>query len=220
MYNFKFLWPWETQNRVKGRKDSKLCPNVNSWPFILSSFILAETREPDDIATGLKTIALLIPWVRTHASTKTNDPLAQLLITRHSNNFKICLPCSPSTIRPELCVSFFSSGRNLSSRNYQELNASLTITANKKQANLLWLQRRTFVLRLSVDGFLCWSDIWINLLTVWEYFDKVPTGVGWRDLIKRHAEIKSKNFYSRNNLHKYTNTNIQKFEISKFFLFF
>jgi len=48
MYNFKFLWPWETQNRVKG----KLCPNVNSCLFILSSFILIETREPDDIATG------------------------------------------------------------------------------------------------------------------------------------------------------------------------
>ncbi len=106
-----FSGPWENaENRVKGHKDSKLCPNVNSWPFILSSFILAETREPDDIATGLKTIALLIPWVRTHASTKTNDHLAQLPITRHCNNFKICLPCSPSTIRPELCVSFVLRG--------------------------------------------------------------------------------------------------------------
>ncbi len=114
---------------------------MNSWPFIWSSFILAETREPDDIATGPKTIALLIPktivllipWVL--LIPETNDPLEQLPITWHFNNFKICLPCSPSTVRPELGI----------------------VRNSIRNKLILWLRRRTFVLRLSVDGFLCWS---------------------------------------------------------------
>ncbi len=113
---------------------------MNSWPFIWSSFILAETREPDDIATGPKTIALLIPWVL--LIPKTNDPLAQLPITWHFNNFKICLPCSPSTVRPELFEGEFEPG---------------IVRNSIRNKLILWLRRRTFVLRLSVDGFLCWS---------------------------------------------------------------
>ncbi len=113
---------------------------MNSWPFIWSSFILAETREPDDIATGPKTIALLIPWVL--LIPKTNDPLEQLPITWHFNNFKICLPRSPSTVRPELFGGEFEPG---------------IVRNSIRNKLILWLRRRTFVLRLSVDGFLCWS---------------------------------------------------------------
>lgn len=177
MYNFKFLWPWETQNRVKGHEHSRLCPIVNSCLFILSSFILTETREPDDIATGpRRQQRFLFCEFGSNTSAKTNDPLALLPITRHCNNFKICLPCSRSAIRPELCVSPALRGGIWDGRIGR--NSTHPDLASDKPSQ--WIRNKLISCDYrgisfgTLNGFLHWSGIWVNLLTVWEYFDQIP----------------------------------------------